>query len=143
MGEGLRIFLVAEDDSLNRLSVARYKRLVQGDPGERLLDYSGKRVRCAIVVLETAKRVPLSILHVEYPVLSFDADGRIDPAEREKKARLALETLPPLTKQKTSRKIIDGRRFFARRRYDHEFRWTPSPEMQVAIVAAIFDKELA
>jgi hypothetical protein len=32
---------------------------------------------------------------IDYYMLAFDDQGRIDPAELEKKARLAVEVLPP------------------------------------------------
>lgn len=52
MGIGLRIFLVNDDDSLERLAVARYERLLRRDPEECLPQYAGKRVRYALVAYE-------------------------------------------------------------------------------------------
>ena len=45
MGLGMRIFIVKDDGSLERLSVGRYNRLLRHDSNERLLQYVGKRVR--------------------------------------------------------------------------------------------------
>ncbi len=143
MGTGIRVFLVAEDDSLQRLPMARYRRLRRREPGERLPQYAGKRVRCAMVVLEVAGRKPLAIDRVDHYMLSFDAEGRIDTTELEKQARLAVELLPPFAEQQPSGQVINARRHFAKRRYQHEFKWTPTPEIQAAIVAAIFGKEPA
>jgi len=142
MGTGFRIFLVDDDDSLHRLPMARYQRLRRREPGESLPRYAGKRVRCAMVVLEVVGRRPISMIHIDYYMLAFDDEGRIDPAELEKEARLAVEALPPIDEEKSER-VIDARTHFAKRRYEHEFKWTPTPEIQAAIVSEIFNKEPA
>ena len=51
MGIGLRIFLVNDDNSIQRLAVARYDRLLRRDPEERLPRYAGKRLGCSGFVL--------------------------------------------------------------------------------------------
>ena len=52
MGLGTRIFIVKEDDSLQRLSLKRYNRLIKGYPDEGLMQYAGKRIRYALIVPE-------------------------------------------------------------------------------------------
>ncbi|NVL92265.1 MAG: hypothetical protein HWN71_04420 [Desulfobacterales bacterium] len=86
MGLGLRIFLVNDDDSLQLLSLAKFERLCRRDPGERLPQYAGKRVRYALVVLEVVNGKPIDINRVQYSYLCFDSEGRINTAEREKQA---------------------------------------------------------
>ena len=143
MGTGFRIFLVDDDDSLHRLPMARYQRLRRREPGESLPQYAGKRVRCAMVVLEVVGRNPISINHIDYYMLAFDDQGYVDAAELEKEARLAVEVLPPYIDEGQSGRVIDARTHFAKRRYEHEFKWTPTPEIQAAIVSEIFNKEPA
>ena len=144
MGTGFRIFLVDDDDSLHRLAMARYQRLRRREPGERLPQYAGKRVRCAMVVLEVAGRKPIRMIHIDYSMLTFDEEGRVDPAELEKEARLAVEVLPPyIIDEEQSGRVIDARTHFAKKRYADEFKWTPTPEIQAAIVSEIFNKEPA
>lgn len=48
MGLGIRIFMVDEDDSLHRLALARYERLLRDDPDESIKEYAGMRVRYAL-----------------------------------------------------------------------------------------------
>ena len=50
MGLSIRIFIVEDDDTINRLPLARYERLLKRDSDERLLEYTGKRVRYALIV---------------------------------------------------------------------------------------------
>ncbi|NIS67602.1 MAG: hypothetical protein GTO12_01230 [Proteobacteria bacterium] len=140
MGIGLRVFLVNDDDSIQRLSLARYERL-RRDPEERLPQYAGRRVRYALVILEMADRKPLEILGIQYSFLDFDPVGRIDPADREKEARLAMEMLPPLAKKQKRPHVVDARYRFAKKRFDDEYKWAPTPEIEAAIVEAIFGKD--
>ncbi len=141
MGIGLRIFLVNDDDSIGRLSLARYERLRRGDPGERLPQYAGSCVRYAMAILEVADRKPLEILRIQYSFLDFDSEGRIDATEREREAKLAMEMLPPLAKEVESGHLVDARHKFAQKRYDGRYKWTPNRGIEAAIVEAIFGKE--
>ena len=43
MGIGHRVFIVNDDDSLQRIPLAKYERLYQEDSQERLLQYAGQR----------------------------------------------------------------------------------------------------
>jgi len=107
MGLGTRIFIVQEDDSLQRLSLKRYNRLIKGHPDEGLMQFAGKRIRYALVVLEMINRKPVEILMTEYSFLTFDSKGRLDAGEREKAARLAMDALEPIAPEQKSRKVID------------------------------------
>ena len=140
MGIGLRIFLVNDDDSLQRLAVTKYERLLRRDPKERLPQYAGKRVRYALVVYEVENRKPVEILRIEYSWLCLDSEGRIDASEQERELRLALEVLPPLPMELHPKRVIDAHHRFAKKRYEDKYRWTPSPEIEAAIVHAVFGK---
>jgi len=98
-----------------------------------------------MVVLEVAGRKPISMNHIDYYMLIFDDEGYVDTAELEKEARLAVEILPPYIDidEVQSEGVIDARTHFAKRRYEHEFKWKPTPEIQAAIVSEIFNKERA
>ena len=138
MGIGLRIFLVNDDDSLERLAVARYDRLLRRDPEECLPQYAGKRLRYALVAYEVENRIPVEILKIEYNYLSLDSEGRIDAGEEEKERRMAVDLFPPVLPEEQAGQVIDAKHRFAKKRYDNEYRWTPSPEVEAAIVRAIF-----
>ncbi|HEB30601.1 MAG TPA: hypothetical protein ENI15_06965 [Spirochaetes bacterium] len=138
MGLSYRIFLFDDNDSCHRLSNARFNRLIRGEQGECLSEYAGKRLRYVMVILEMAGRKPLSIVQIDYNLMPLDAEGRIIREEQEKELRLVFEFTSPFTKDESAGKIIDGRSRFAKKRYEQEFKWTPSPEIEKAIVAAIF-----
>ena len=141
MGIGLRVFLIGDDDSIQRLSLARYERLLRRDPQERLPRYAGKRVRYAMAILEVADRRPVEVIRIQYSFLHFDSKGSIDAADQEREARLGLEMLPPVPKEPDSPHVVDARHRFAKKRYHDEYKWTPTPEIEAAIVEAIFDKD--
>ena len=138
MGIGLRIFLVNDDDTIKRLALRRFNLLLKHNPDECLPQYAGKRVRYALVILEIGNRKPIEILRIQYSFLLFDSDGRLEPSEQEKWKRLALDMLPPIFLDKHSQQVIDARHKFVKKRYDNEYRWTPSPEIEAAIVRSIF-----
>jgi hypothetical protein len=138
MGLGTRIFIVKEDDSIERLSLKQYNRLIKGHPDGRLLQFAGKRIRYALMVLEMMNRKPIEILMAEYSFLAFDSQGRLDVSEREKSIRLAMDMLEPIASEQKSRKVIDVKHKFAKRRFDDRYLWKPSPEIETAIQRAIF-----
>ena len=140
MGIGLRIFFINDDESLQPLAMAKYNRLLRRDPKECLIRYAGKRVRYALVVVDLADRKPVEILQIQYAILKFDSEGRIDSNEQEREWLLAVEVLPPYTDEQLSSQVIDARHHFAKKRYDNEYKWVPSPEIEAAIRKAIFDK---
>lgn len=138
IGIGLRIFLVNDDNSIQRLAVARYERLLRGDPRESLPQYANSRIRYASVALNLVNRVPVEVIYLHYGILCFDAEGRIDEVAQEKEWRLGVELMAPLLPEDHASHLIDARHRFARKRYDDQYRWTPSQEIVTAIVREIF-----
>jgi len=138
MGLGTRIFIVKEDDTLQRLTLKRYNRLIKGHPDEGLMQYAGKRIRYALIILEMINRKPVEVLMTEYSFLAFDSNGRLDAGEREKAARLAMDTLEPILPGKKPDRVIDAKHKFAKRRFYDRYIWKPSPEIETAIQRAIF-----
>jgi len=138
MGLGTRIFIVKEDDSFQRLSLKRYNRLIKGHPDEGLMQFAGKRIRYALIVLEMINRKPVEIIMTEYSFLAFDSKGRLDAGEREKAARLVMDTLEPIAPEQKPGKIIDVKHSFAKKRFDDRYLWKPAPEIETAIQRAIF-----
>ena len=59
MGLSIRIFIFEDDDTIKRLPLALYERLRKRDPNERLLEYAGKRVRYALIVVDLVNRKPI------------------------------------------------------------------------------------
>jgi hypothetical protein len=138
MGIGCRVFLLGDNDSLQRISMVRLTRLLHFDRRESLQQYAGKRVRCAMVFLEVAGRQVHGIRKIDYFLLPFDDKGQIDKNDWEKGMRLGMELLPSILNEEHPKKVINAQHRFAKRRYEHEFKWKPSRKVEEAIVAAVF-----
>ena len=69
MGLSIRVFIVEDDDTIKRLPLARYERLLRRDPDERLSKYAGKRVRYALIVVDLVNRKPIEVVRDEYAYL--------------------------------------------------------------------------
>ena len=142
MGIGCRVFLVDDNDCLQRLPLARLERLLHFDRRESLPQYAGKRIRCVMVFLQVAGRQVLSIRNIDYFLLHFDAKGRIDKKEWEKGMRLGMDLLPPVLNGGHPKQVINAQHRFAKRRYEHEFKWKPSRKVEEAVVGAIFQSNV-
>ena len=140
MGMSLRVFIVNDDDSLQRIALSKYERMRDRDPRGRFPEYAGKRVRYALVFVDLENRQPVEILRVQYSYLYFDVEGLIEADNMEKATKLALETLPSVLPKEYDEPIIDARQKFAKRRFDHLYHWTPTPEIEAAIFSEIFGK---
>jgi hypothetical protein len=136
MGLGMRIFIVKDDGSLERLPFGRYNRLIRHDARERLPEYASKRVRCAVIVLESMDLIPVEILKCQYSYLSFNSDGMIKKVG-EGEVKLAMHMLEPVIIER-AKQLVDARHKFARKRYSREYCWEPSPEIETSIHKAIF-----
>jgi len=137
MGMSFRVFFVGDNDSLQRMPMTRLDRLLHFDRAESLQQYAGKRVRCAMASLVVEGRQVLSIRNIDYFFLSFDDKGRINQKEWENGMRLGMELLPSIPDGEYPKQVINAQHRFARRRYEHEFKWKPGRRIEQAIVAAI------
>ena len=51
--------------------------------------------------------------------------------------RLGMELLPSLPSEEYPKQVVDAHHRFAKRRYEHEFKWKPSHKVEEAIVATV------
>lgn len=141
MGLGSRIFIVNDDGSLHRLSMAKFERLFQQDLKERMVRYAGRRVKYAHVVVELENRKPVKVVMSQFSYLPFDTEGRIDQASMEKEARLGMEIVEPIDSGPLPENVVDARHHFARKRFSDRYLWQPDPDIIEAIIEAIFGKK--
>jgi len=93
-----------------------------------------------MVFVEVGSKQVLAIQDIQYSVLTFDAKGCVDNKEWEKGMRLGMDLLPPLLNEQYPRQVVDAHHRFAKRRYEHEFKWKPSKKVEEAIVTAAFGR---
>ena len=141
MGVGLRIFIVNDDNSLKRLPLKKYEGLMKRDPEISFPQYADKRVRYAEVAIEFENRKPVEILRMEYFIMHFDSKGRIEGTVEDDIRSIGVNLIPPIYFEKDP-VVIDAKHHFAKKRFDHQFRWEPTPETEIAILKAIFKTEL-
>ena len=141
MGIGLRIFIVNDDNSLERLSLKKYERLMARTPDISFPQYAGKRVRYAEVAIEFENRKPVEILRMEYFIMHFDSKGRIDGTVEDDIKSIGVNLVPPIYFEKDP-VVIDAQHHFAKKRFDHQFRWKPTPEIEMIILQAIFKTKI-
>jgi hypothetical protein len=89
MGLSIRVFIVEDDDSIKRLPLAQYERLLKRDPNESLPKYAERRIRYALIVVDLVNRRPIEIVRDQFGFLDFDDEGRLKIAEQGKMESLA------------------------------------------------------
>jgi transposase len=139
---GCRVFILDEKNNLHRIAVKRFERLVlHHNSSESFPEFAGQRVRYAFVILEVENRKPVTVSYVDYAVLQIDDEGKLDTNEQHRAMRLGFDMLPSFISKVVNSPVIDGNRYFSRKRYEHEFRWQPSSDIKEAIVTSIFGKK--
>ena len=140
MGLSIRVFIVEDDDSIKRLTLAQYERLLRRDPNESLLKYAGRRIRYALIVVDLVNRRPIEVVRDEYAYLDFDGEGRFKESALEKEESSAFDMLDFSSLEQQDKRVIDARHKFAKKRYFDKHRWQPTDEIITAIAEAIFGK---
>lgn len=140
-GTGLRAFLIDNNDSLHKISIAKLERLHRYDDKERMMEFAGKRVRYAMVFLETLNRKPAKIITTQYSILTFNDQGQLDKKEIEAETRLAIDLMDEdfFPEEKTPG-VINARKHFLKRQICHKYKWEPTPEIEEEIARRIFGK---
>ena len=140
MGTGVRLFFINDDSTIRRIPWARYERLLKGDSNRCFQEYAGKSVRYALVFLELINRKPVEIISIQYAILSLDDEGQISSGEYEKEMRLGAQMLVPTEANPSFPNVIDATGRFAIKSFKDRYTWNPSPEIEVAIIKAVFGK---
>lgn len=138
MGFSIRIFFVDDDDNITRISRALYDRILHSDSKESLLEYKNTRVRYAEVILELENRKPISIERIVYGFLEFDSKGMVDKdfLNAEHRVAMSMITIPLLG---DSSNVVHASDRFAKKRFKDNFSWTPSFELEHAIIKKAFE----
>jgi len=140
MGLSIRVFIVEDDDSIKRLPLAQYERLLKRDPNESLLKYAGRRIRYALIVVDLVNRRPIEIVRDEFAYLDFDEEGQFKEPEHGIEESSALDMLDFFSLEQKDKRVIDARHIFARKRYFDKNRWEPTEGIIAAIAETIFGK---
>jgi hypothetical protein len=128
------VFVVDSTGLVRKASHARFRRLWERHPKARFPEDAGRRILCAVASVNWENRKPVSLAHVECLIIPLGNDGRMDTEAFARGLGLAVANagaLKPVTEH-----VIAARHLFTRRRYQHEFRSTPTNEQIRAIIDA-------
>jgi hypothetical protein len=138
MGITIWIFIVNNDDWIQRFPLTKYERLIVRDPNERLLEYANKRVQYIMIGVDLVNREPVEILRAQFSYLSFDSDGLIDRAKLREEVKLYIDIWPPAPIIRYPWDIVDPKPSLPKERHNENDKWTPTPEIEAALLKAIF-----
>ena len=140
MSMGFRIFFVNDDDEIRRIPLRRFERCLF-QKAERFREYAGQRIRYALVTVELEERQPIAITRIDSGFIKFDKHGRRDEAEGMKAGRLAVQMVADPFDKNPDGSVVDATAVFAKKRYEHEFRWRPSAKVKRAIEDAVLKRK--
>ena len=148
MGFGIRVFLIDDDDNVRRFPYARFDRLMSRESDETVPEFANRRVRCAIVFLETIDREPEIFRHLDFLILAFDNHGPLDRKVQEQHLHDSASLFEAYWKQGEAQyrarkgegaaNVLHAAHTFENKKYDQKYRWTPTEKVLKAIGAAIF-----
>ena len=142
MGISIQIYLIDENDRIKRFPLARFERLMSGDPEECVPLLAGKQVRSVEAAVYFEGRKPVQVVRTIYFMIYFDSEGRIDQHELNKQIRLSIESMPPIETGPESDRMIDAKHRFAHKHYKDRYRWTPTAKIEKAVINAIFGGDI-
>lgn len=122
---GYRAF-VFENEKIHRIPLRIFTEL--HPDGSRLREFAGRRVRTAFVTVELDGRKPCGIWRTEFHYYELDRTGRVSTPWWERLSRESVKLMGGALSLGFPRPptVVDASAKFARRSYDHEFRWTPT-----------------
>lgn len=139
MGFGFRVFIF-DNNNIKQISLAKYNRLIHGYKNESIPEYAGKRIRTAVVIVETENRKPMNILNIDCEYVNVDKDGKFDQSEREEKMIDAMRMMDIPTDNDSPKNVIDSSSHFAQKRFRNKYLWTPTDHEIQMIKEQIFKK---
>jgi hypothetical protein len=83
MGFACRRYLLDRDDTLWRLTTTKFERMLRDPANHCLPVFAGQRARMADVIVELIARDPVRVVCNTFSILTFDAEGRLDPGRFE------------------------------------------------------------
>ncbi len=128
MGISCRMFLLDQDDSLYRLSSAKFNQMPRDPTSCRLTRFAGARVRMTNVAVELLDRQPIRVVWNTFGFLAFDDEGYFDSGtfDHHQRARAELAWAPLAAEPKGAAIIVDATtRFVAQ-----GGRWKPTRTLQ-------------
>jgi hypothetical protein len=138
---GYRLFIFEADGTMRHIPQRIANGLLLGNPP--LPVYAGSKLRYAFVFLATDKRRPVKITRIDAGYLSFDKAG--NPQEGLARGAIgALDTFDGVEEEKAQTgQVVSIQARIARKNWEQEHRWTPTPAEVNRICDAIWPENTA
>ena len=134
MGVSLKVFFVDGGD-VTPVALSDFDHLRSGDSDVSFPEHAGKRVRCALAVVESQDRRPVAVTHVDYVLLPFGPDGRLKMREVQRAKWLAVNEVS-VTFGAVSESALEMSPYIVPGRYRREFVWAPTQAEVTAVVGS-------
>jgi len=129
----LRVHFFEEHYPIKKIPYAKFDRLFSG---EKIPGYSGKKVRCAMTIVELKHRKPVRIVRSDFIIISFTSDGSMDLEDFNRGASLAVNSLDLRLGRQDNVSDLNPR--LSKKRYQDDFTWTPTGHEIDLIVDDVF-----
>src|ERR1700674_5457028 len=141
---GVRAFIVEDDDSVRTLPIGLFNRLWRRERDASIPELAGGRVRCVLVFTSVEQRQTTGVRSFEYHFLNFDQTGRLDEATQAEEMRAAVQMvdfhLGSITQSSNPTSVRHAAHAFARRAYDHRYKWKPTQAILQRIGEMLFSR---
>ncbi len=138
MSIGTRILFFV-DDRMIRVPLRRFDRLYRRARSERMPEHAGRRVRCAMVYVHVVLRRPVDVVRIDYAVLPFGPDGRLDEGGRRRQDALVAEMVSR-TLCGGSGPVVAIGPYLAGRQYRAEFKWEPTEQQVRSLIDLVLER---
>lgn len=89
MGLTCWCLFVAIDESIDRISNAKFDRMIRHPSSEHIQLFAGQRIRSTELLIETVDRKPIRVIRATFTIFQFDEQGCVD-ADRYEKQQMAM-----------------------------------------------------
>ena len=141
MGLSSKMAFIREDSTFLVLTQKKTDSLFKGESA--IPEFADTTVKSAHFVYELENRKPIRIMAADYSLYRFSPKGFIDmPAHcMSAMAHISLlEDILPLQDRQRGKgdNIISAERKFLKRRFEHEWKWTPSEATETDLLRVLF-----
>ncbi len=137
MDIGFRLFFLEDDGSLRNIPWSTFVGLYFDFPSISFPEYAGRAMKSIHTVVELENKAPAQIRESLFFITHFDSTGKMDQERKVERQRLTTAMGKGHPRQATPEGVIDLRPKLSERRYDHEFRWTPTEKETVEFLRRI------
>lgn len=111
MGLTCRRLFVANDESIYRMSNAKFDRMIRHPSSEHILLFAGQRIRSTELLIETVDRKPIRVIRATFTIFQFDEQGCVD-ADRYEKQQVAMVEVaiaPVFWGREPTKNVVDAK----------------------------------